>query len=193
MTLPRPPPLGPNVSVVYFQPAFFGRTGSLVVDYANGSHQDVAFYTSVDYGLHWSLGRGRTFLMDVKGTISIHDTTPNYACSFQSTISGPPVSVDLFSPTGWWMIRPGPKGDTTEVKSYKSNGYTSTTTSELPATTHGVTLRALNSNDALVSVGSGESASVYSTTDGGTNWVKVIPPLAAQVGFTVPTWQAPPS
>jgi hypothetical protein len=193
MTLPRPPSIGPKVSAVYFQPAFFGRDGSLAVDYASGAHQDVAFYTSVDYGLHWSLPRGRTFLMGVKGSITIRDTSPNYACSFQSTISGPPVSVDLFSPTGWWMIRPGPKGDTTEVKSYKSDGYAFSATSELPATTHGVILKALNSNDALVSVGSGESSAVYVTTDGGTRWYKVVPPFAAAVGFTVPAWQAPPS
>ena len=193
MTLPRPLSLGPKVSADYFQPSFFGRDGSLAVDYAEGSHQDVAFYSSVDYGRHWTLPRGRTFLMGVKGSITIHDTSPNYACSFQSTISGPPVSVDLFSPTGWWMIRPGPKGDTAEVKSFKSDRYSSTTTSGLPATTHGVTLKALNASDALVSLGSGESSSVYSTTDGGTNWFKVIPPSAARVGFAVPTWQAPPS
>jgi hypothetical protein len=186
MTLPRPPPLGSKVSAVYFQPSLFGRNGSLAVDYASGSHQDLAFYTSADYGLHWSLVRTRTFLMAVKGYISIHDGSPGHACSFQSTISGSPVSVDLFSPTGWWMIRPGPASHTTEVKSYKNDGYTSTTTSDLPATTHGVTLKALNNNDALVTVGSGQSLSVYATTDGGTRWVKVIPPSRAKIGFTVP-------
>jgi len=193
MTLPRPPSIGSNVSAVYFQPTLFGRDGSLAVDYADGGQQDVAFYSSVDYGRHWSLPRGRTFLMGVKGTITIHDTSPIYACSFQSTISGPPVSVDLYSATGWWMIRPGPKGDTTELKSVKSDGYMFETTPDLPATTHGVTLNALNGNDALVSVGSVESPSVYETTDEGANWLKVIPPSAPNVGFTVPAWQAPPS
>jgi photosystem II stability/assembly factor-like uncharacterized protein len=186
MTLPRPPPLGPSVSAVYFQPVFFGRNGSLSVDYAVGSHQDVAFYRSADYGLHWSLVRGRTFLMSLKGPISIHYGPSNYACNFQSSISGSALSVDLFNATSWWIVRPGAKGDTTEVKSYGSDGYTSTTTSELPATTHGVTLHALNTNDALVTVGSGQSSSVYSTTDGGTRWVKVVPPSEATIGFIVP-------
>ena len=85
MTVPRPPSLGPNVSAVYFQPAFFGRDGSLAVDYAMGSHQDLVWYTSTDYGLHWSLVRSRPFLMSVKGSISIHYGSANYACSFQST------------------------------------------------------------------------------------------------------------
>jgi hypothetical protein len=84
------------------------------------------------------------------------------------------------------MIRPGSARHTTEVKSYKNDGYTSTTTSDLPATTHGVTLEALNKNDALVTMGSGQSLSVYATTDGGTRWVKVIPPSLAKIGFTVP-------
>jgi hypothetical protein len=185
MTLPRPPPLGSKVSTVYFQPTFFGRNGSLAVDYASGSHQDLAFYTSVDYGLHWSFVRGRPFVMAVKGLITIHDTSPNYACSFQSTISGSPVSVDLFSPASWWMIRPGPASHTTEVKSYKNDGYALTTTSDLPATTQGVTLKALNNDDALVTVGSGQSLSVYATTDGGSSWVKVVPPQEAKIGFTV--------
>lgn len=193
MTLPRPPSIGTKDRAVYFQPVFFGRDGSLAVDYTDGSHQEVAFYTSADYGRQWSLPRGRTFLMGVKGTITIHDTSPGYACSFLSTISGPPVSVDLFSPTGWWMVRPGPKGHTTEVKSFEGDGYIFETTADLPATTRGVTLDALNGNDALVSVGSGESPSVYSTTDGGTGWTKVVPPQTANGGFTVPSWVAPPS
>ena len=191
MTLPRPPPLGSKVSAVYFQPAFYGRSGSLAVDYASGSHQDLAFYASADYGLHWSLVRSRPFLMAVKGAISIHDGSP--ACSFQSTISGSPVSIDLFSPAGWWMVRPVPANRTTELKLYKSDGYSSTTTSDLPATTHGVTLQALNDNDALVTVGSGQSSSVYATTDGGTRWVKVVPPSVAKIGFTVPAPQPPSS
>jgi photosystem II stability/assembly factor-like uncharacterized protein len=193
MTLPRPPSIGPKDRAVYLQPVFFGRDGSLAVDYSDGSHQEVALYISVDYGRHWSLPRGRTFLMGVKGTITIHDTSPRYACSFLSTISGSPVSVDLFSPTGWWMVRPGPKGHTTEVKSFKGDGYMFETTADLPATTRGVTLDALNGNDALVSVGSGESSSVYSTTDGGTGWTEVVPPQTANGGFTVPSWVAPPS
>ena len=185
MTLPRPPSLGPSVSAVYFQPAFFGRNGSLAVDYAVGSHQDLALYRSADYGLHWSFLRGRPFLMSLKGALSIHYGTANYACSFQSTISGSAVSVDFFNPKSWWIVRPGPKSDTSEVKSYRSDGYTSTTTSELPATTHGVTLKAVNDNDALVTVGSGQTSSVYSTTDGGTRWVRVVPPTKAKIGFTV--------
>ena len=193
MTVPRPPSLGPSVSAVYFQPAFFGRNGSLAVDYAVGSHQDLVWYASTDYGLHWSLVRSRPFLMSLKGSISIHYGSPNSACNFQSTISDSPVSVDLFSPDSWWIVRPGPKSHTTEVKSYKSDGYTSITTSELPATTHGVTLTALNDNDALVTVGSGQSSSVYSTSDGGTMWVKVVPPSKAKTGFTVPAPQPPSS
>jgi hypothetical protein len=131
--------------------------------------------------------------MSLKGAISIHYGSSNYACNFQSTISGSAVSVDLFNPTSWWIVRPGPKSDTTEVKLYKSDGYTSTTTSELPATTHGVTLKAVNNNDALVTVGSGQSSSVYSTTDGGTRWVKVVPPSDAKTGFTVPAPKPPSS
>ena len=109
--------------------------------------------------------------------------------AFSPRISGSPVSVDLFGPASWWIVRPGPKGDTTEVKSYKSDGYTSITTSELPATTHGVTLSALNNNDALVTLGTGQTSSVYVTTDGGTGWVKVVPPSKATTGFTVPASQ----
>jgi len=186
MTVPRPPPLGPKGSVVYFQPAFFGRDGSLAVDYAVGSHQDLALYESTDYGLHWSLVRGRPFLMSVKDSISIHYGTADYACSFQSAIGGSPVSIDLFNPASWWMIRPGPKGDTKEVKSYRSDGYASTSTSDLPATTRGVTLKALNSEDALITIGSGQFSSVYETTDGGTTWARVAPPSQAKIGFTVP-------
>jgi len=73
------------------------------------------------------------------------------------------------------------------------NGYTSTTTSQLPATTHGVTLKAINSNDALVTVGSGQSSSVYATTDGGATWAKVVPPTRGEIGFTVPTSRPPTS
>lgn len=193
MTVPRPPPLGPSASAVYFQPAFFGRDGSLAVDYAVGSHQDLAWYTSTDYGLHWTLVRSRPFLMSVKGAISVHYGSANAACSFQSRISGSPVSVDLYSPAGWWMIRPGPKGDTTEVKSDKRNGYTSITTSELPATTDGVTLSALNDNNALLTVGSGQNSSVFATIDGGTSWVKVVPPAKATAGFTVRASSSPNS
>jgi hypothetical protein len=189
MTVPGPPPLGSSASAVYFQPAFFGRDGSLAVDYTMGSRQDLVWYTSTDYGMHWSLVRSRPFLMSVKGAISVHYGSANYACSFQSRISGSPVSVDLFGPASWWIVRPGPKSDTTEVKSYKSDGYASTTTSELPATTHGVTLQALNNRDALVTVGSGQSSSVYATTDGGSRWVKVVPPSEATIGFTVPAPQ----
>jgi len=191
MTVPRPTVLGPSASAVYFQPAFFGRNGSLAVDYAVGSHQDLVWYTSTDYGLHWSLVRSRPFLMSVKGAISIHYRSTNSACSFQSRINGSPVSVDLFSPASWWIVRPGAMSDTTEVKSYKSDGYTSITTSDLPATTDGVTLTALNNNDALVTVGSGQNSSVYATTDGGTTWVKVVPPSKATPGFTVPASQPP--
>lgn len=185
MTVPRPPPLEPSASAVYFQPAFFGHDGSLAVDYAVGSHQDLAFYRSTDYGLHWTFVRGRPFLMSVKGSISIRYRYPSAACNFQSTISGSPVSVDLFNPVSWWMIRPGAKSDTTEVKSYKGDGYSSISTSSLPATTRGVTLSALSTNDALVTVGSGQSSSVYATTDGGTRWIKVVPPSTAESGFTV--------
>jgi hypothetical protein len=131
--------------------------------------------------------------MSLKGSISIHYGSPNYACNFQSTISGSAVSVDLFNLASWWIVRPGPKSDTTEVKLYKSDGYTSTTTSELPATTHGVTLKAVNNNDALITVGSGQFSSVYSTTDGGTIWDKVVPPSEAKTGFTVPAPQPPSS
>ena len=192
MTLPRPPSLGPGVSAVYFQPAFFGRSGSLAVDYAAGSHQDLALYRSTDYGLHWSFARGRPFLMSVKGSISIHYGSPNFACDFQSTVSAPAVSVDLFSPASSWIIRPGPRSDTMELK-LLPNGYTSTTTSQLPATTHGVTPKAINSNDALVTVGSGQSSSVYATTDGGATWAKVVPPTRGEIGFTVPTSRPPTS
>lgn len=185
MTVPRPPMIAPRANAVYFQPAFFGRNGSLAVDYAVGSHQDLAWYTSTDYGLHWSLARGRPFLMSVKGAISIHYGSQSHACGFQSRISGFPVSVDLYGPTSWWMIRPGPKGITTEVKSYKSNGYQWITTSDLPATTHGVSLAALNNADAVVTVGTGQNSSAYATTDGGTKWVKLIPPSNAATGFIV--------
>ncbi|MHB8378287.1 MAG: WD40/YVTN/BNR-like repeat-containing protein [Acidimicrobiales bacterium] len=190
MTLPRPLTLGPSARAVSFQPAFFGRNGSLAVDYAMGSHQDLAFYRSVDYGLHWSFVRGRPLLMSLKGSLSIHYGSPNNACNFQSAISGTGVSVDLFSPTSWWIIRPGPRSNTTEVKSYKTDGYASTTTSDLPATTHGVTLNAVNNNDALMTVGSGQFSSVFATTDGGSTWDKVVPPSAATIGFTVPAPQA---
>jgi len=189
MTVPRPPVLGPTARALYFQPAFFGSNGSLAVDYATGAHQDLAWYASTDYGMHWSLVRTRPFLVSVKGAISIHYGSANYACSFQSRISGSPVSVDLLSPASWWIVRPGPKDDTTEVKSYKSDGDASTTTSELPATTHGVTLQAVNNHDALVTVGSGQSSSVYATTDGGSRWVKVVPPSQPTIGFTVPAPQ----
>jgi len=193
MTVTRPTVLGPSANAVYFQPAFFGRNGSLAVDYAMGSHQDLVWYTSTDYGLHWSLVRSRPFLMSVKGALSIHYGSTNSACSFQSRVSGSPVSVDLYSPASWWIVRPGPKSDTTEVKSYKSDGYTSITTPDLPATTGGVTLTALNKYDALVTVGSGQNSSVYATTDGGTTWVKVVPPAKATTGFTVPASQPPSS
>lgn len=193
MTVPRPPVLEPTASAVYLQPAFFGRNGSLAVDYAVGTHQDLVWYTSTDFGLHWSLVRGRPFLMSLKGAISIHYGSAGYACSFQSRISGSPVSVDFFSPASWWIVRPGLTGDTTEVKSYESDGYASMTTSELPATTHGVTLAALNSNDALVTVGSGQSSAVYATRDGGATWVEVVPPSRATTGFTVPASQPPTS
>jgi photosystem II stability/assembly factor-like uncharacterized protein len=73
------------------------------------------------------------------------------------------------------------------------HGYTSTTTSELPATTHGVTLKAINDNDALVTVGSGQSSSVYATTDGGATWAKVVPPARGESGFTVPPSRPPTS
>jgi photosystem II stability/assembly factor-like uncharacterized protein len=184
MTVPRPPPLGAAASAIYFQPAFFGREGSLAVDYASGSHQEVAFYQSEDYGLRWSLVRSRPFLMGVEDSISIHDSSPG--CSFQSAVSGPLVSVDLFSPADWWMVRPGPRGQTTELKSYKSAGYTSITTSDLPSTMRGAALHALNNDDALVTVGTGQSLSVYATTDGGTKWAKVAPPSEAKVGFALP-------
>jgi len=193
MTVPRPTVLGPSASAVYFQPAFFGRNGSLAVDYAVGSHQDLVWYTSTDYGLHWSLVRSRPFLMSVKGAISIHYGSTNSACSFQSRINGSPVSVDLFSPASWWIVRPGAVSDTTEVKSYNNDGYTSIATSDLPATTNGVTLTALNNNDALVTVGSVRNSSVYATTDGGTTWVKVVPPPKATTAFTVPASQPPSS
>jgi photosystem II stability/assembly factor-like uncharacterized protein len=185
MTVRRPPTIGPRVSAIYFQPVFFGRTGSLAVDYAAGSRQDLAFYRSSDYGLHWSLVRGQPFLMSVKGALSIHDGSASDACSFQSRISGSPVSVDLYSPVGWWMIRPGPRRDTNEMKSFERKGYTSITTSDLPATTHGTTLAALTNSEALVTIGSGQTSSVYATTDGGTTWVKVVPPQQGKSGFTV--------
>jgi hypothetical protein len=189
MTLPRPPVLGPTASAVYFQPSFFGGNGSLAVDYAAGSRQDLVFYSSTDDGLHWSLVRSRPFLMSVKDSISIHYGSSSYACSFQSSISGSPVSIDLFNPTSWWMIRPGPKGDTTEMRSWHNDGYTSITTSDLPASSNGVSIKALNDSDALITVGSGQSSSVYATTDGGSRWVKVVPPSRATSGFTVPARQ----
>jgi photosystem II stability/assembly factor-like uncharacterized protein len=192
MTLPRPLTLGPSVSAVYFQPVFFGSNGSLAVDYAVGGRQDLAFYSSADYGLHWSLVRGRPFLMSLKGALSIHYGSL-YACSFQSSISGSADSVDLFNPTSWWIVRPGPKSNTTQVRSYEGDGYAFATTSDLPATTHGVTLEALNNKDALITIGSGQSSSVYSTTDGGTIWDKVVPPFGATTGFTVPAPQPPSS
>ncbi len=191
MTVPRPPVLGPRASAVYFQPAFFGRDGSLAVDYAVGTHQDLVWYTSSDYGLHWSLIRGQPFLMSVKGAISIHYGSTNDACSFQSRIGGSPVAVDFFGDANWWILRPGPKSDTTEVKSYKSDGYTWITTSQLPATTRGVTLTALNNDDALITVGSGQNSSVYATTNGGSKWVKVAPPSRATTVFTVHDQQPP--
>lgn len=193
MTLPRPPSLGPDLSAVYFQPVFFGRNGSLAVDYAAGNHQDLVLYRSADYGLHWTFARGRPFFTSVKGSISIHYASPNSACNLQSRISGSTVSVDPFNSASWWIVRPGPKSDTTEVKLYKSNGYSSITTSDLPATTRGVTLNALNRNDALVTVGSGQFSSVYVTTDGGTIWDKMVPPSKAKTGFVVPTRQPPSS
>lgn len=67
------------------------------------------------------------------------------------------------------------------MKSYRRDGYTWITTSDLPATTDGVTITALNSNDALVSVGTGQNSSVYATTDGGMKWVKVVPPSIAKI------------
>jgi len=185
LELPRPPAIGPKVSDLYFQPAFFGREGTLAVDYAVGSHQDVVFYRSRDYGLHWSLVRGRTFLMSLKAPVSIHDGASDVACTFQSSVTGSVLSVDLFSPVSWWIVRPGSRGDATEVTSYKGNGYSFTTTSDLPATTHGVTLDAVNSNEALITVGSGQTSSVYATTNGGTKWLKVVPPTDANIGFTV--------
>jgi photosystem II stability/assembly factor-like uncharacterized protein len=87
------------------------------------------------------------------------------------------------------MIRPGPKGDTTEMRSWHNDGYTSITTSDLPASSNGVSIKALNDSDALITVGSGQSSSVYATTDGGSRWVKVVPPSRATSGFTVPARQ----
>ncbi len=192
MSVTRPTKVPAAAPALYGQPAFTGIYGTLPVVFSVGGHQDVFFYASRDHGLHWKLIPGLASPLVVKGSIIVNSQTASGGCGVYTSVRrGPLVSVDVVSPSTWWVLRPGPKGDT-ERYIVTNGSVSSYRTVELPATTHRALLEGVNARDALLTVGSASGAlTIYSTIDGGATWVALAPPTNGTSGFTLPQSKPP--
>lgn len=193
MNFPRPPSIAPGTPSLYGQPAFTGSDGTLPVVYPVGGKQDVFFYSTTDAGLTWSLVKGLASPLSVKGAITINRTAVSQGCAPSTAVAaGALVSVDIVSPTTWWVLRPGPKGNTERfIVADNGKSVSNYVTVELPKTTPGALLQAVNSFHALLTLrnDSGEWK-LFSTADGGATWVALTPPRDA-TNFTTPASKPP--
>lgn len=194
--LPRPTSIVGSSPGIYGQPSFWGEKGALPVVFAVDGHQEVVVYTTIDAGLHWMPSRGPGSPLAVKGDLHPMVQDARAGCNaFTTVTTASLVAVGVVSPTIWWVIRPGRKADTEIViVNHGAHGanYSTDTTVELPDTTHGAVLQAMNESNALLTVRTAMGPStVYSTADRGATWVKLMPPSSGTSSFVTPPAKAP--
>jgi len=185
MTLPRPASLPQSAVGLYGLPVFAGRKGTLAVDYVNGSKQNIFIYSTSDFGLSWSPVSGIASPLVLKSPVTINLQAVKRACYGYGTVSkGSLASVSLASPSTWWVLRPGPTGDS-ERYLLKQESVSSFTTKFLPATTGRAVLQAESYMKAVLTLLKGvNNLKVYVTVDGGAGWYPLLVPSVRAREFT---------
>ena len=196
MWLPRPASIVGSSPGIYGQPSFWGNKGALPVVFAVHGHQEVVVYTTIDAGLHWTVPIGPGSSLAINGDLHPNVLDSRAGCNaFMTVTSASLVSVDVVSPTIWWVIRPGRKGDTEIVivnHGAQGANFSTYITVELPDTTYGAMLQATNAAHALLTVQSANGLqAVYSTADRGVTWVKLLPPASGSSSFITPSSKPP--
>jgi hypothetical protein len=185
MTLPHPSSMPRGATGLYGLPVFAGRDGSLPVDYPVSGHQDLFFYGTVDFGLHWSLIMGAASPLVVKGPVRVDGKALREGCYTDETVSkGSLASVSLASPSTWWALRPGPVGDSERFLIQKGS-VSRLAVRFLPDTTGRAILQTDSSTRAVVTLWKGDGTfKVYVTVDGGAGWYPLTPPSVSAGEFS---------
>jgi len=188
LTFPPPSPIGPSARGLYGEPEFSGPNGVVPVDYPAGRHQSIYFYATRNGGVTWRREVGSHLPIDVSGELTINPQTATRVCSLDLRASSGHVAiVATASPSTWWILQPGPKGQTTRtVVTANGAGITSYDVKDLPATTGQSDLAALNANDALLTLPIPYGYdTTYETSNGGVGWEKVtLPTTGSTVSVT---------
>jgi hypothetical protein len=176
LRLPPPPSMKRSALGLYGPPVFSGSDGVVAVDYPVAGHQAFYFYVTHDGGLSWQLVNSRSTI-SIGGSLAINAQNAAEGCGPGTGVeSGHVATVAAANPSTWWIMRSGPKGNTTRlVVTASGSDVTSYNMKDLPSTLTRPELAALNTNKALITVTiPGGYQSTYETSNGGVTWEKVI-------------------
>ena len=185
MVLARPSSVPIHATGLYGLPVFAGRIGTLPIDYPVGGHQDLFFYSSRDYGIHWSLITTVASPLVVLGAVTLNENAVAQGCYASDTVAkGSLASVSLVNPSTWWILRPSSTGNSERF--VVQNGSVSTLKIKfLPDTAGRAVLQAASSTKAVVTLGKSVGPfHVFVTVDGGAEWYPLSPPSQTGNQFT---------
>lgn len=178
ITLPRPSSVASTAIGLYGKPVFSGLEGVVPVDYPDGSRQAIYFYVTHDGGLRWSLDTVRQRVV-VGGDLRINRqgaaAQPCLVGGPAPVASGHVVVITSASPTSWWILQPGVKGEgSVDVVSLNGGRVASTKVRDLPSTRNETALAALNSKGALLTLPVPYGyQSTYESLNSGVTWKKI--------------------
>jgi hypothetical protein len=178
MTLPRPSSVPSTTLGLYGKPVFSGLIGVVPVDYPDGNRQAVYFYVTHDGGLRWTLDSVHPRVV-VGGVLRINRQSaaaqPCFGGTLTPVASRHVVVIAAASPTTWWILQPGVKGEgSVSIVSLKGDHIASTKLRDLPSTQKETALAALNSKGALLTLPIPYGyQSTYETSNSGASWTKL--------------------
>ncbi|MHB8438092.1 MAG: hypothetical protein ACYDD4_02890 [Acidimicrobiales bacterium] len=161
---PPEPAVGYQTRCIYGLPTFDSiGVGVMPTLASSRSQATVAFDTTTDGGLTWTLRSQRT----IRGaTVDNHDDP-----------ASPYALVSVASTTTWWLLNAATRGLTTELTSDSGSHWDEATASAIPGANRGWGFGALNATDALLvaappagQAGTGR----WVTTDGGKRWTESV-------------------
>jgi hypothetical protein len=180
-TLPTPASLPKGARGLYGAPAFSGANGTVAVDYPVAQHQAIYFYATHNGGLTWTRDLSPLLPIVVRGALTISPQAATETCTMETVaLSGHAATVDAVNPSTWWILRPGPAGDSTRlIVTVDGEGVTAYNIKDLPSTNGQPSLGATNSEDALLTLARNGYSTTYQTSNSGVTWERVKLPMPA--------------